>query len=110
MVVHSGLPECGIAAPAEVFEEAGIKAGLVARAARRAGSLLQGRPWTRVTVPTVSVGPVVAERVPGWAGALDPAELWRHGVRRDALLSHDFFAQRRVTIDWSARELVFEDR
>ncbi|HEY3215055.1 MAG TPA: aspartyl protease family protein [Candidatus Eisenbacteria bacterium] len=110
MVVHSGLPECGIAAPAEVFEEAGIKAGLVARAARGVGSLLQGRPWTRVTVSTVSVGPVVTGQVPGWAGALDAAELWRHGVRRDALLSNDFFAKRRVTIDWDARELVFEGR
>jgi len=29
-------------------------------------------------------------------------------VRRDALLSHDFFAHRRVTFDWDARELIVE--
>ena len=59
-------------------------------------------------VATVAVGPVVKDRVNGWSGALDSAELWRHGVRRDALLSSDFLSGRRVTIDWEKQELVIE--
>jgi hypothetical protein len=50
----------------------------------------------------------VRDRVPGWSGALDAAELWRHGVRRDALLGGEFFRGRRVTFDWEKRELLVE--
>jgi hypothetical protein len=108
MVVQTGLPGCGVAAPADVFDEVGVKPGRLARAVRGAGSILQGRPWTEVGVPNVVVGPLAREKVAGWSGALDPGELWRHGVRRDAILSHDFFRGQRLTIDWSARELVVE--
>ncbi|HYM80688.1 MAG TPA: tetratricopeptide repeat protein [Candidatus Limnocylindria bacterium] len=108
MIVQSGVPECGVGAPPEVFEEVGVRSGLVSRAMKGAGSWLQGRPWLAVNVPTVSVGPVVEIKVQGWSGALDPGELWRHGVRRDALLSHNFFRGKRVTLDWNAQELVFE--
>ena len=59
-------------------------------------------------VPTVTVGPLVRDRLNGCAGALGPADLWRHGVRRDALLSSDFLRRQRVTVDWDRRELVFE--
>jgi hypothetical protein len=47
--------------------------------------------------------------VAGWSGALDPGELWRHGVRRDAILSHDFFKGMRVTYDWAAHEMILEN-
>lgn len=109
MVVQTGVPGCGVAAPAEVFEELGIKPGVLSRLVRGAGSWLRGRPWTQVTVPSVSLGAVVADRVPGWQGGLDSAELWRHGVRRDALLSHDFFRGRRVTFDWEGQALLVEE-
>jgi hypothetical protein len=82
----------------------------MARAVKGAGVWLQGRPWVGVVVPTVTVGPVIQNKVPGWAGALDSGELWRHGVRRDAILSNDFFKGMRVTLDWSAHALVIEDR
>ncbi|MBI5708879.1 MAG: aspartyl protease family protein [Candidatus Eisenbacteria bacterium] len=108
LVVQSGVPGCGVGAPREVFDEVGVKPGMVARAMKGAGAWLQGRPWAQVMVPTVSVGPIVRDKVPGWSGALDPGELWRHGVRRDALLSNDFFRGQRVTLDWERRELVFE--
>jgi hypothetical protein len=108
MVVQSGIPGCGVAAPPEVFEEIGLKAGTVSRVLKGAGSWLQGRPWNAVSVSTVSVGPVAEDKVPGWSGAMDSGELWRHGVRRDAILSNDFFKGKRVTFDWSKRELVFE--
>jgi hypothetical protein len=75
-----------------------------------AGQWLQGLPWRPVSVPTMSVGPVVKGQVPGWQGAMDASELWRHGVRRDAIVSHDFFMDKRVTIDWTRRELVFEEK
>jgi tetratricopeptide (TPR) repeat protein len=110
MVLQTGLPGCGVAAPADVFDEVGVKPGRLARAVRGAGSILQGRPWTEVGVPNVTVGPLVREKVSGWSGALDASELWRHGVRRDAILSHDFFRGQRLTIDWAAHELVVEEK
>ena len=108
MVLQSGVPGCGVGAPPEVFEEVGVRPGAVARAVRSAGTWLQGHPWASVQVATVTVGPVVKDKVNGWSGALDSAELWRHGVRRDALLSSDFLSGRRLTIDWEKRELVIE--
>ena len=108
MVLQTGVPGCGVGAPPEVFEEVGVRPGAIARAMRSAGSRLQGRSWTDVQVATVTVGPIVKDKVDGWSGALDSAELWRHGVRRDALLSSDFLRGRRMTIDWEKRELVIE--
>ena len=106
LVVQSGVAGCGVAAPSAVLDEVGVKAGRMARLIKGAGSVLQGRPWTAVTVPNVAVGPLLREKVAGWSGALDDSELWRHGVRRDGILSHDFFRDQRVTIDWGRHELV----
>ena len=110
MVVQTGIPGCGIAAPSEVFEELGLKPGGVAKMIKSMGALLTGRSWTEVSAPSVSVGAVVRNRVPGWSGAMDSGEMWRHGVRRDAILSSDFFRGRAVTIDWARHELVFEEK
>jgi hypothetical protein len=109
LLIQTGIPGCGVAAPAEVFDEIGVKSGVVSRIVKGAGTWLQGKPWSAVTVSTVAVGPVVSDRVPGWLGAFDASELWRHGVRRDAVLSSGFFDDRSVTIDWKARRLVFEE-
>lgn len=109
MALDSGIPGCGIAAPPEVFEEVGLKAGVLARAVTGAGSMLRGRPWTGVTVPAVNVGQITKDKVPGWSGGIDSSELWRHGVRRDAALSGAFLRGWRVTIDWARRDLVFEN-
>ena len=108
MVVQTGVPGCGFAAPSEVFDELGVKTGTVSKLVKGAGAWLQGRPWVGVTVPAIAVGPMVRDRVPGWSDAMDSAELWRHGVRRDAILAGGFFENRRVTIDWSRRELAIE--
>jgi hypothetical protein len=108
LMLETGVPACGVGAPAEVFEEIGVKPGAIARAVRSAGGWLQGRPWAAVQVATVAVGPLVKDKVNGWSGALDSAELWRDGVRRDGLLSSDFLSGRRVTIDWDRQELVIE--
>ena len=40
---------------------------------------------------------------------MEHGELWRHGVRRDALIGGLFFRNLRVTLDWRARALVIED-
>lgn len=109
MVVATGIGG-GVAAPTEVLAEVGVKPGKLSRALRGAGSMLQGRSWAGVTVPNVAVGPLLRDKVAGWSGALDPVELWRHGVRRDAMLSHDFFRGERVTIDWDRHELVVEGK
>jgi len=108
MVVQTGVPGCGFAAPSEVFDELGIKTGAMSRLVKGAGVWLQGRPWEGVTVPAISVGVVARDRVAGWSNAMDSSELWRHGVRRDAILAGDFFADSRLTIDWSKRELAIE--
>lgn len=108
MVVQTGIPGCGFAAPSEMFDELGIKAGTVSRLVQGVGSWVQGRPWVGVTVSGVSVGPYGRNRVPGWSNAMDSSELWRHGVRRDAILSGDFFEDARLTFDWPKQELVIE--
>jgi predicted aspartyl protease len=108
MVVATGLPGAGVGAPPEVMDEIGVKPGGVARIMKGAGAFMGGRPWSECGVPNVSVGPLAKDRVPGWSGPLDSGELWRHGVRRDAILGGQFFDKRRVTIDWERRELVVE--
>jgi hypothetical protein len=108
MVLQTGVPGCGVGAPTEVFEEIGVRPGAIERAVRSAGARFEGRPWAGVQVATVAVGPLVRDKVNGWCGAFDSAELWRHGVRRDGLLSSDFLRGRRVTIDWEKSELVIE--
>lgn len=108
LVLATGLPAAGVGAPAEVLEEVGVKPGSVSRMMKGAGAFLGGRPWSEVHVPSVTVGPLVSDRVPGWSGALDAAELWRHGVRRDGMLGGAFFRGRRVTFDWEKRELLVE--
>lgn len=110
LLLQTGIAGCGVAAPADVFAEVGIKPGKMAKVLKGAGSVLQGAPFTGVNVPNVTVGPLVRSRVSGWSGALEPAELWRHGVRRDAIISHDFFKDQRLTIDWEKRELVVEGK
>jgi hypothetical protein len=109
MVVQTGVPYCGVGAPEEVMQEIGVKPGAVSRLVKGAGQFLHGRAWAAVVVPAVSVGPIAEDKVSGWQGALDSSELWRHGVRRDALLSHDFFRGRRVTFDWPNHRLLFEE-
>jgi hypothetical protein len=110
LIVQSGLPACGVGAPLDVLSEIGVKPGKMSKVLKGAATVLQGAPWAGVTVPTVTVGPLVRTKVSGWAGALDDAELWRHGVRRDGILSHDFFKDQRVTIDWQKHELVVEGK
>src|SRR5262245_37298000 len=109
-IVTSGLAGCGVAAPVDVLGEVGVKPGKMSKVLHGAATVLQGQPWASVTVPTVTVGPIVQTKVKGWAGALDDGELWRCGVRRDAMLSHDFFKDQRVTIDWEMRELIVEGK
>jgi hypothetical protein len=108
-LLATGLPGAGIGAPAVVMEEIGVKPGNVSRLVKGAGAYSRSRSWYEVTVPSVSVGPLVADKVRGWSGGLDASELWRHGVRRDAILAGEFFRGRRVTIDWQRRELVVEE-
>lgn len=109
MLLSTGLPEAGVGAPEVVFEELGLKPGGISRLVKGAGSWLQGRPWAQVGVPNVMLGPVAFDAQPGWSGAMDALELWRPGVRRDALLGPGILRGRRMTIDWVRHELVFED-
>ncbi len=108
MVLATGLPAAGAGAPQEVFDEVGVKPGMGSGLAK-GGAWLRGESWLPVTVPTVSLGQKVRDRLPGWSGAMEHGELWRHGVRRDALLAGGFFRNLRVTIDWRTRTLVLED-
>jgi hypothetical protein len=108
MVVQTGVPGCGFAAPNEVFDELGLKGGAVSKFMKSMGTIMQGRPWVGVTVPSITVGRMVTDHVAGWSNAMDSAEMWRHGVRRDAILAGEFFNNTRVTIDWAKQELVLE--
>ena len=108
--VGTGLPGAALGAPHETFDEIGVQPGRVANFVRSMGTLLQGRPWSQVIVSTVTVGTMARDHVEGWSGAMDPADLWRWGVRRDAVLGPRFFENRRVTFDWDRHELVFEEK
>jgi hypothetical protein len=108
MTLSTGMPGGGFGAPDVVFEEHGLKSGGVSKMVKGAGTWLQGRPWAQVNVPALTVGNVAFDKVAGWAGAMEPVEMWRHGVRRDGLLGPGIFLKRRVTIDWTRRDLVFE--
>lgn len=109
MVLATGLPEAGVGAPEVVFDELGLKPGGVSKLVKGAGAWLGGRPWAQLNVPSVQLGSVAFEKQPGWSGAMEPIEMWRHGVRRDALLGPGILRGRKVTIDWTRRDLVFED-
>jgi hypothetical protein len=109
MIVETALSGAGVGAPPEVFDELGLKPGAMSRMVKGAGQYLQGRPWYAVTVPTITVGQVNGTKLPAWYGALDSAEMWRHGVRRDAILAGLFFKDRVLTIDWGKHELVVEE-
>ena len=110
MMLATGLPGGGVGAPDVVFEEHGLKSGGMAKLVKGAGTWLQGRAWAQVNVPSLSLGDVAWDKLPGWSGAMEPVELWRHGVRRDALLGPGILLKRRTTIDWKRRELLFEER
>lgn len=109
-ILQSGFPGCGVAAPSEVLDEIGVKPGGVAKAMRTMGSMLQGRRWDECTVPSVTVGPIVQDKVPAWSGAMDSGEMWRQGIRRDAIIGSEFLRGRRVTIDWDQRQLLVADK
>ena len=109
MVFSSGLAGAAMGAPDLVFEEHGIKSGGVSKAMAGIGEILNGRPWSPVTVPSLTLGPMAFDRMQGWSGAMDATELWRHGVRRDAVLGPGILLKKRMTIDWTRRELVFEE-
>lgn len=108
--VHSGFPECGFAAPDVVLSEVGLKAGGVSKAMGGASGFMKGSPWARVMVPSITAGGVTQAGVAGWSLKGDGEDLWRHGVRSDGYLAHDFFRGWRVTYDWGVRQLVFEPK
>jgi hypothetical protein len=108
MTLATGMPGAGFGAPDVVFEEHGLKSGGVSKMVKGAGSWLQGRPWAQVNVPSLTIANLAYDKVSGWAGAMEPVEMWRHGVRRDGLLGPGILLRRRVTIDWTRRDLVFE--
>ena len=109
MMLATGLPEAGLGAPDVVFDELGLKPGGVSRLVKGAGVWLQGRAWAQVSVPSLTLGSLAFEKQPAGSGAMEPIEMWRHGVRRDALLGPGVLRGRSMTIDWNKRELVFED-
>jgi tetratricopeptide (TPR) repeat protein len=110
MTLSTGMPGGGFGAPDVVFEEHGLKSGGVSKMVKGAGTWLQGRPWAQVNVPALTIGNVAFDKVAGWAGAMEPVEMWRHGVRRDGLLGPGILLKRRVTIDWTRRDIVFEEQ
>jgi len=109
LVLATGMPGGGVGAPDVVFEEFGLKSGGISKAVAGAGTWLQGRPWAPVNVPALSIGNVAYDKVAGWSGAMEPVEMWRYGVRRDGLLGPGILLKRRVTIDWTKRDLVYEE-
>ena len=69
------------------------------------GSMLQASPWSQVMVSTLAIGSIARDHVEGWSGEMDASELWRWGIRRDAVLGPRFFADRRVSEATKATDL-----
>jgi len=109
LTLATGMPGGALGAPDVVFEEHGLKSGGVAKAVKSASTFLQGRPWVQVNVPALTLGNVAFDKLSGWSGAMEPVEMWRHGVRRDGLLGPGILLKRRLTIDWTKQQLVFEE-
>jgi len=109
MMLSTGLPAAGVGAPAQVFEEVGLKPGGLSKAMHGAGAWFGGTAWAPVGVPSLSLGALAFGKLDGWSGAMDASELWRHGVRRDAIVGPGVMQKRRVTFDWTRRELLFEE-
>lgn len=107
LMLGTGLPG-GVGASQDVFDEIGVRPGSVSKALRSANAVLQSHPWAQVGVPVATVGAVAASKLTGWSGAFAATELWRHGVRRDALLGPEVWRRRRVVFDWQASELRVE--
>lgn len=107
MMLGTGLPG-GVGAAQDVLDEIGVRPGAMSKAMRGAGSVLQGHGWAAASVPAATVGTIAVNRLSGWSGAFDPAEMWRHGVRRDALLGPELWKGRRVVFDWKASALKVE--
>lgn len=108
-MLATGMPGGGVGAPDVVFEELGVRPGGVAKLAKGAGAFLQGKPWSAVSVSSLTLGRAVYDKQPAWSGAMEAVEMWRHGVRRDGLLGPGILQGRNTTIDWTRRELVVED-
>jgi len=109
MVVASGIPECGLATVRDVLDEIGVKTTTMSKLFKGPGKLFGGQGLLQANVPNVVVGGATEGSVGAWAGALESRELWWHGVRRDAMLSHDFLRNFRCTIDWARGELLLEE-
>jgi hypothetical protein len=107
--VGTGMAGGGIGATKETFDEVGVQPGKMANFVHGVGTMLQGVRWSQVVVPSVTLGSVARARTDGWSGAMESAELWRWGVRRDGVLGPLFFEDRRVTFDWARHDLLFED-
>ena len=72
LTLATGLPGGGLGAPDVVFEEHGLKSSGVAKLVKGAGVWLQGRAWSQVSVPAISLGNVAFDRLSGWSGAMHP--------------------------------------
>ncbi len=107
LMLGTGLPG-GVGATQAVLDEVGVKPGTISRAVRNAGAVLQGHAWAQTTVNAAMIGSVACDKLTAWSGAFDAFEMWRHGVRRDALLGPEVWEKRRVTFDWEKCELRVE--
>lgn len=107
LMLGTGLPG-GVGATQAVLDEVGVKPGSISRAVRNAGAVLQGHAWAQTTVNAAMVGTVACDKLTAWSGAFDAYEMWRHGMRRDALLGPEVWEKRRVTFDWEKSELRVE--
>src|SRR5439155_14755455 len=60
MLFASGLPGCELGATADVLAEFGVRSGSMARAVTSVGNRIGGTSWTKVTVPSLAVGPLAS--------------------------------------------------
>lgn len=108
LVFDTGLamPGGALVPSASLLEEAGIlPAGTPVTGVGGGGAVTV----TPFLLERLTVGPLVRENVLAVAGAFPPSLERRFGTRIGGLLSHGFFADRRVTLDFVSMRLIVEE-
>jgi predicted aspartyl protease len=108
LVFDTGLamPGGALVPAASLVAEAGVTLGGGAVSGVGGGGRVQVTPFQ---FPGLRVGPLQRDSVLAVAGAFPPTLERRFGPRIGGLLSHGFFSDRRVTLDFEAMQLVVSE-
>ncbi len=107
MLVDTGLAGMGITAPKALLDAAGVHIAEAKMEGLGGGGAVQAQPFT---ADRVSLGPVTRTNISGVFGVF-PASLENvDGLHIAALISHQFFRQSALTLDFERMQLRLAER